>query len=541
MTKLTNEEAISLLQDRIWRLNHLYKIKTKDRKLQTIKLNRAQNEYLVNETNRDIILKARQLGFSTLKLLELLDFVLFNKNANAVMIAHLKDKVQVLFEIVRLAYEHFPNFGGEFQKPKASYDNRNEIYFPSLNSKIYVALDTRGETIHNLHISELAYMENAEEKMLGILESVPKNGIISFESTANGTSGYFYQTWEDQRSEFNKHFYPWTFDIDYTEETYKSFEELIQEYIPLQIQYELIPEIWNVVSISKEQFAWYIAKIRRHREKVKQEYPTIALEAFVASGRNIFSFSDLQKHPIKDPIDRKYRDLLIWEHPLPGVLYSIGCDPSEGVGKDNAVIEVLNAHTGEQCAELATSFIPPDELSGYLVEIGTYYNKALITLEINNTGTSTRDHLKRKYANLYRRQVFDKVSNSYTEQIGWRTSSITKPKLVDSLEEALRNQDILLHSYSAVSELKTFVRTDEQGKKGYGAEGSNKDDRVIALGLAVQGISQLPRMKKPETIAQKRLKEYIQGKQLESILPKDSMYRGSQYDMRKQKYNLRKI
>jgi hypothetical protein len=41
---------------------------------------------------------------------------------------------------------------------------------PDLNSKIYVAMDTRSETVHNLHVSELAFIEHADEKMMGILE-----------------------------------------------------------------------------------------------------------------------------------------------------------------------------------------------------------------------------------------------------------------------------------------------------------------------------------------------------------------------------------
>lgn len=533
---LSKEEAKNFLSDRIWRLNHLYKIKTKDRQLKTLKLNRAQMEYLANESLRDIILKARQLGFSTLKLIELLDFVLFGKNTNAAVIAHQREKVQVLFEIVRLAYEHFPDLGPEFPKPKASYDNRNELYFPELNSKIYVATDTRGETVHNLHVSELAYIKRADEKMLGILESVPKDGIISFESTGNGISGYFYQVWEDSKNEFRKHFFSWIFDSEYVEITSKSLDQLIAEYQSLQLQYGLMPEIWQRLHLTKEQLAWYISKVRRHKEKVMQEYPSNPIEAFVASGRNVFSISDLQKHLVKDPIDRKYQDLFIWEYPSPQFRYVIGCDPSEGIGEDNSTIEVLNIYTGEQVAELATNNIPPDELAGYLIDIGKYYNKAYIVLEVNNHGISVRDHLKKKYANLYRREVFDKISNRYIDAIGWKTTGITKPLLVDALEEATRNADIMIHSEKALSEMKTFVRTEEENKRGFGAEGSNKDDRVIALGLALQGIRQLPKMKAPKTLAQKKLDEFIQKQQLSRLFPSQQVIHSHQ----QQRYKIRR-
>ena len=513
--KLTQQEAENKLHDRLWRLSNLYKIKTKEKKLVTLNPNRAQLAYLAEETNRDIILKARQLGFSTLKLIEQLDFVIFNRNASAAVIAHKREKVEMLFEIVKLAYENLDGF----VKPRASYDNRNELYFPELNSKIYVSTDTRGETVHNLHVSELAYIEHAEDKMLGILESVPKNGTISFESTANGTAGYFYNVWEDKANEFTKHFFPWTSDPKYSQTAYFSLEELIAEYTPLQIQYGLMPEIWSRLNLTKEQFAWYIGKVRRHRERVMQEYPSTPIEAFISSGRNVFSFADLQKHEVKSPINRMYQNLLIWENPLIGFPYVIGCDPSEGIGEDNAAIEVLNAATGEQAAEFASPHVPPDELASYLINVGNFYNKAFIVLEINNHGFSVRDKIKTRYANMYRRQTFDKLTNQYTQSIGWKTTMVTKPLLVDCLEEAERNMDIRIYSADVINEMKTFVRTDEENKRGFGAEGSNKDDRVMALGLALQGIRHLPKMRKPETVAEKQLKEFIAKKQFEKDFP----------------------
>ena len=151
---MTEQEAQIKLADKNWRLSHLYKIKTKDQKLVILKPNSAQLDYLNKATGRDIILKARRLGFSTICLIEKLDYTLTHKNTNAAIIAHERDKVTKLFEIVRLAFEQMP---AEL-KPRVSYDNRNELYFPDLNSKITVALDTRSETVHNLHVSEIAFL-----------------------------------------------------------------------------------------------------------------------------------------------------------------------------------------------------------------------------------------------------------------------------------------------------------------------------------------------------------------------------------------------
>lgn len=517
MSNQVSQEFLNKLKDPVWRLNHLYKIKTKDKKLQIFKQNKAQQHYLQNKSNKDCILKARQLGFSTEKLIEQVDYAITNRNVNCAIIAHEREKVTKLFEIVKRAYDYLPQeVEGIPIKPKASYDNRNELYFPELDSKIFVAMDTRSETVHNLHVSEAAFIPQAEERMTGILESVPEDGVISIETTANGMTGWFYDLWEERNSEFKKHFYPWFWDEEYQKLTDVSLEDLLEEYRGLTVRFGLIPDLYERFNLTKEQLNWYIQKVYRQKALIVQEYPSSDLEAFISSGRNVFHISDLQKHQSQEPIERKWQDLLIWEKPLPGQAYVIGCDPSEGIGQDNAVIEVLNAYTGEQVAEFATNNCPPDILGGYLIDIGNYYNKAFIVLEINNHGLVVLNKIKNKYYNIYRREVFDKVSKNYTQALGWKTTGVTKPLLVQDLEEAIRIEDIRINSNELLKECKTFVRSDESGKQGYGAEGSAKDDRVIAIGLAFQGIKHLPAMKAPKTEAQRKLEEYIRNQQLVS-------------------------
>lgn len=502
---MTEEEALAKLRDKNWRMNHLYKIKTKDQKLRQYKRNLAQEDYALHKTQKNIILKARQLGFSTECLIDMLDDTISTPNTNSAIVAHEQRKVIALFETVKRAYESMP----DMLKPRVSFDNRNELYFPEIDSKIYVTLDTRSEMVHNLHVSEVAFIKGADEKMTGILESVPKGGKITFESTANGMSGYFYESWDDKQNEFKKHFYNWMWDENYREPTTKTIEELDAEYRELSVRYGTIPDIRERFMLDAEQYNFYIQKVRRHRELVMQEYPTTSLEAFVASGRNVFHISDLNKHVLLGAIDRKFQDLLIWEKPLKGFKYVIGCDVAEGIGGDYSVIEVFNAHTGEQAAEFASNHIPPDTLGNYLVEIGKMYNTALLVIEVNNHGLSVINSIKARYYNIYRREIRDRVTNERQESLGWKTTGVTKPLLVDALEQAIRDQDLMIRSYESIKEMKTFVQTDDQGKQGYGAEGSSHDDRVIAIGLALQGIRNVPMMKKPETIAEVKLKEYI--------------------------------
>lgn len=511
------EAALAKLSDKSWRMNHLYKIKTKQRGLITYKRKLAQSNYAMRKAFRNIILKARQLGFSTEGLLDILDDTINTPNTNSAIVAHERDKVIKLFEMVKRAFDSMP----EELKPKVSFDNRNELYFPELDSKIYVTLDTRSETVHNLHWSEVAFTKDADNKAAAIFAAVPKDGKITLESTANGMGGYYYEEWADEKSEFKKHFYNWLWDPDYFEPTTADLSELYGEYRGLATRYNLIPDIYERFNLSKEQFNFYIKQVHRNKHLVVQEFPTTAVEAFLAAGRNVFSVVDLQKHQTLNPIDRKWQDVLIWEKPLKGFRYVIGVDPAEGLGGDNSVITVFNADTGEQAAEYASNHMPPGDLGLLAIELGNMYNKALIVVERNNHGHATLQAMRNKYWNIYRSVVIDKVTDEKKEALGWQSNLASKPRLVDNLEEAVRTMSITVRSEELIKEMRVFVQTDEPGKRGFGAEGSAKDDRVIAAGLCVQALKSLGKAKRTISLAETKLKEYAARHGLPTVLQQE--------------------
>ena len=515
-------------------MDNLYYIQTKEKSIVPMKLKDAQRDFLTRRSLHSFILKSRRIGFSTACLIDMLDDTIHGRNTNSAIIAHEHDKVVKLFEIVKLAFDKYP---AEW-KPPVSFDNRYELYFPTLGSKIYVTMDTRSETVHNLHISELAFISD-RKRIMASVESVPDTGKITYETTANGMSGYAFEEWMDDTSSFQKFFYPWYVDPDCAIETNRSMEEILVEYAPLAIRYGLIPDIAMRFDLTTAQMEFYLTRIKRQRELILQEYPTTAEEAFISSGRSIFHSGDLAKHVAQTPI-RRSGDLTIWEEPIPGFAYVLGVDPAEGTGNDNSVIQVLNANTGVQAAEYASNRIQPDELSDASIIIAKDYNRALIVPEINSLAYVS--HLQRKYDNIYRREVFDQMTQKKTKALGWRTTAMSKKKLVEELEEAERTGDIEIRSAATLKEMITFVRTDEQGKQGYGGEGSNHDDRVIALGLAVQGMKESPRMKRQETgeaIAKRKLAEWIEKKNLDKNFP------GGSNDMpsiqRRKKYAIRGI
>ena len=74
------------LRNREWRIDNLYKIKNKEGKVVTFVRNRAQLHFDKNTHTRNIIVKARQLGFSTFESIDMLDQALFNPNQTNLII-----------------------------------------------------------------------------------------------------------------------------------------------------------------------------------------------------------------------------------------------------------------------------------------------------------------------------------------------------------------------------------------------------------------------------------------------------------------------
>ncbi len=106
-------ETVKKLNSKKWRLTHLYKIIGKSPKTggmlkQTFSPNRVQRRFLNNKHTRNIILKARQMGFTTLACIDMLDDCLFNNDFNAVIIAHDEKSMRKIFKKILYAWDNWP-------------------------------------------------------------------------------------------------------------------------------------------------------------------------------------------------------------------------------------------------------------------------------------------------------------------------------------------------------------------------------------------------------------------------------------------------
>jgi len=191
-------------------------IRNKRRQVIPFILNEVQVDYHAHATQWDVILKARQQGFTTFVCGRFFADTLLRPNTTSVIVAHDTDSSEKIFRIVQLFWERLPEEERRRVGPPR-FSNRREFLWPKINSQFYVGTAGaltfgRGQTINNLHCSEFAFWPKPEEALIALTEAVPADGRIVIESTANGIGNYFHDLWRAAKageSRFAPHYYVW--------------------------------------------------------------------------------------------------------------------------------------------------------------------------------------------------------------------------------------------------------------------------------------------------------------------------------------------
>ena len=281
-------------------LNGFYSIKDKTGKKVPFRMNEAQADFFDNRHGLDTILKARQLGFTTVIQLDGLDDCLFTPNYSFGVIAQTLDAAQNFFDDkLKFAYDGLPT---EFRQVVTSKtDNKREMKF-SNGSRVVVGTSLRSGTYQKLHISEFGKIcaktpDKAKEIVTGAFNTVEAGQSITVESTAEGQSGYFYQMSTDAQAkrisgaeltplDFKFHFYPWYEDKKYTLD--------YDVPMPSKLQAQFIGYEVKGIDLTPGQKAWYIKKWETQREEMKREYPTTPEEAFEAAIEGAYYHHELR-------------------------------------------------------------------------------------------------------------------------------------------------------------------------------------------------------------------------------------------------------
>ena len=269
--------------------NGFYKVKDKSGNVVPFYANDDQLEYLDNRHGLDLILKARQKGFTTIIQLDFLDDCLFTPNLSAGVIAHKLDDAKAFFaDKIKFAYDNLP---AEFREVvSATQDAADSMKF-SNGSSIRVGTSLRSGTLQRLHVSEYGklcakYPEKAREVKSGAFNTVQAGQKIVVESTAEGQGGHFYELSQEAQAkaqqgaeltdlDFKFHFSPWWTSPEYV----LSGDVLItKEFADYFAKLEA-----QGVTLTSEQKSWYVKKAAQQGDDMKREYPSTPSEAFEAS------------------------------------------------------------------------------------------------------------------------------------------------------------------------------------------------------------------------------------------------------------------
>lgn len=503
MLSETDLDFEKIFTDKLYRLNHLYKIRNKDGEIVQFILNPEQTQYIQNRHHRNINLKARQLGFTTLAVIDALDDCLFNEHFEAGIIADDLDNAAKIFEKAKLAFNELPEWIKKYRKPTT--DKVGEYRFPN-GSVFSVDTSFRGGTLSRLHVSELGkisvkYPEKAKEIVSGAFEAVPKNGYIDIESTAEGATGKFYEICKAAMAkgkkelsslEFKFFFFPWWNNPEYSIEANVEFpSELVEYFLYLEKEQD--------IKLSLGQKNWYALKKESQKELMEQEYPSYPIEAFLASGRPFFSQKQIAKamkraeqvkHGFKTftVLDMNENEhcfqVKIFKEPKKDMAFGVAGDPAEGLEDgDNSALTVLGKDL-KQYASFAGK-VDPDLFGGLLVEVAKYYNQAVLSWESNNHGHAVEGSIRRrKYFNLYKRVLKESVAEEIKDRIGWLNTAKSKMEMLDYLKEVFRDESLEINDEETLNEMLTCVIQHN------GNVIINGKDRVACLGICLVALGQ---------------------------------------------------
>ena len=514
-----------------------------------------------NEPVRIVILKSRRQGVSTL--VELLAFwrTAFYQDANAMIVAHEDKSAAAIYRMFGLYLDSLP----DPLSPMMSTDNSEQIVFdnpkradrkknPGLGSSIQqrtVALGGgskekqgkgRGDTLHFIHGSESAFWAEPEQFWTGMSQCVDESvgTFIFLESTANGY-GWFRDMWVaasegwDLKYDTEKNKIEWK-----CLDPHKSKSSLVPLFLswleeptyrwPFKDESERIAMERSLEDDEKnlienfgadfEQINWrrrilHGEKFNGDIQRFNQEYPTTPDEAFISTGRKVFSVAALKwaENQIRQSEvtgrrvdfwlgddgspkqqDNEYGTCTIWREPVPGATYAIGVDGSYGKQKgDSTCIQVLRCDSWEQVAKVH-GIIADDEAARISTALHRYYNGAVTVVEINGPGHSIQTKMDELGCeNFYFRVTPDDSTGKPSKSFGWWTSTKTRTNMVSRLREAVRDMKsgngLILHDVETVRQMMSWVIKPKPGgrSKEEPAGSSDHDDSITAIGIALVG------------------------------------------------------
>ena len=512
-------------------IENCLKIKTKSGTVVPFRLNDAQRKlYAVAKRQQDagkpvrlIILKARQLGFSTLTEGLIFHACATRRNVNALIVAHREDATANLFRMSKLFYDELP----APVKPMLRASNAQELVFenpsklrserearPGLRSRIRCATAGgrgigRSDTLQCVHLSEYAFWpDGADGKastLAGILQAVPSlpGTMVVIESTANGFED-FKERWDAAvagENDFEPVFFAWFENPDYSMPVVPGTEWTPEER-DLKAAYRLTDE-------QLQWRRWCIANnCGGSLDMFRQEYPASPGEAFLHSGTGVFDNEQivLRLERLPEPAGRgEFTDgewtesetgaITLYELPEEGVPYVLGGDTA-GEGSDYFTAIVIDNVTGRIAAKLRQKYSEPEYVR-QIYALGRFYNDALVAIETNFSTYPVMKLQETEYPNQYSREREDTYTRQMKKSYGFRTDRQSRPRAIANLVEVFSSHPEWFTDRELLEEMLTFCYNEDHRPE---ALAGKHDDLVMgaAITYAVRHQQRMTVLTEPE-------------------------------------------
>ena len=406
-----------------------------------------------NENRFNVILKARQLGISTITAAYVVWMMMFHRDKNILVIATKFNTASNLVKKVKSIIKNMPEW---LKIANISIDNRTS--FELSNGSQIKASSTSGdagrsEALSLLVIDEAAHVEGLTELWTGLYPTLSTGGRCIALSTPNGVGNWFHQTYIDA-------------------------DEGKNDFFPTSLPWDVHPD--------RDQ-EWFEKETKNmSRRQIAQE-----LECnFNMSGETVFHPEDMNLifENVLEPKHRTGfdRNFWIWEEHQPGATYLIAADVARGDGADFSTFLIFKIDTMEVVGEYKGK-MTPDMFSELLFNTGREYGNCMLAVENNSVGFAVLEKLRDKgYPNIYysyksTHEYVDPVLGEYQNSAvaGFTTSSKSRPLIIAKMEEFVRNKLVKIYSKRLYNEMKTFVwhNGKPQAMKKY------NDDLIMACAI----------------------------------------------------------
>jgi hypothetical protein len=453
-------------------------VRTREGWTAPLKANAAQRAFERRRGERNIVLKARQMGLTTWAAARFFLKTITQPGTLTLEVAHTQESAEEIFRIVHRFLDWLPENLREGTL-RTSRANVRQIVFPEIDAQYRVvsAGDRnagRGLTVQNLHCSELArWPGDPAETLAGLRASLTPGAEQILESTPNGVGGCFHEEWRTAgETGMVRHFFPWWMERRYRTLAVDAGSLTDDER-----------ELMARKRLNLEQIG-YRRQIRADfRELARQEYAEDEESCFLASGDSVFELEAIEARlaAMAPPVElRRNGELEVWLPPMKGKEYLVAVDPAGGGSEgDYSAAQVLEMETGLQCAEFA-GHVGGLELARLVTALAAEYNRAWLVVERNNHGSGVLALIETVcgYERIYQQGG----------QAGWLTTSMSRPAALGRLDAGLVELPECFQSRKLLAECRSFVRLPNGGS---GARPGTHDDRLMAMAIGLGARAEL--------------------------------------------------